>query len=230
MDMDIIQKMTVRNHYCHFYLKENSEISIFKRQKIKMSKYKDNIKKRSIFQFAKGLLPRFYCYLKNNYITWLARHNGAIIGKSVTMPYRLAKISNKNLVIGDNTSIQTHLIDLRSKVLIGRNVIIGSGVEIITVSHNVDSADFEAKYYGIIIDDFVWLATKSVILPSCREIGYGSVCGAFSVVAKDVLPYNIVVGNPAVFLRDRKNIHSLHCVESLLGNDFISYIKAYFEI
>ena len=194
-----------------------------------MSKYKDNIKGRSIFHFAKGLVPRFYSYLKNSYITWLARHNGATIGKYVTMPYRLAKMSNKNLVIGDNTSVQTHLIDLRGQVVIGRNVIIGLGVEIITVSHSVDSPDFEPKYYGVIIHDFVWLATKSVILPSCREIGYGSICAAFSVVVKDVLPKVILGGNPAVFLRNRKNVHSLLCVESLLGNDFLSYLEAYSE-
>jgi len=36
----------------------------------------------------------------------------------------------------------------------------------------------------------------------------------------------IVSGNPAQILRKRENIHSNLCVESMLGNDFISYFRA----
>jgi acetyltransferase-like isoleucine patch superfamily enzyme len=157
----------------------------------------------------------------------MARKNGAKIGQNSTIPYRLAKIANRNLNIGNHTSIQSHLIDLRIPIYIGNNVIIGSGVEIITVSHNIDSIELEHKYYGIEIQDFTWLATRAFILPSCRFIGYyGSVVAAGAVVFKNVNSMEIVSGNPAQILRKRENIHSNLCVESLLGNDFISYFKA----
>lgn len=192
-----------------------------------MSEYTTNIKNRSKVRYFRGALARLKKYIIYKYIIWLARKNGAIIGNHVTIPYKLAKKANKNLKIGSHTSIQTHLIDLRIPIKIGNNVIIGSGVEIITVSHNVDSVDWEHKYYGIEIEDYCWLATRSFILPSCRKIAYGSVCAAGSVITKNVDSMSIVSGNPAKTLRMRETVHSDLCVESLLGNDFITYTNIY---
>ena len=173
-----------------------------------MSNYIKNIINRSHYRFFLGLLVRIKRYIINTYTIWLARKNGVKIDKNVTIPYKLAKKANRNLNIGDNTSIQSHLIDLRIPIYIGNNVIIGSGVEIITVSHNVDSIEWEHKYYGIEIQDFTWSATRAFILPSCRFIGYGSVVAAGAVVFKNVNSMKIVSGNPAQILRKRENIHS----------------------
>ena len=193
------------------------------------STYTKNIRNRSKIRFIKGLLPRFKKYVIQSYINWVARRNGATIGNVVTMPYKLARKANSNLVVGDHTSIQTEMIDLRVPIKIGSHVLIGSGVEIITVSHNIDSPDWEHKFYGIEIDDYCWLATRAFILPSCRRIGYGAVCAAGSVVAKNVEEMSIVAGNPAQLLRKRIDVHSDLCVESILGNDFNAYIKAYYS-
>jgi len=195
--------------------------------KDKKTTYSKDIASRTKLRFIKGLYPRIKKYVIQKYITWLARKNGATIGKCVTMPYKLAKNANSNLIVGNHTSIQTNLIDVRSKVEIGDYVIIGSEVEIITCSHNIDSEDWEHKSYGIKIEDYVWLATKAFILPSCRKIGKGAVCAAGSVLAKDVEKMSIMAGNPAEHLRRRKKVHSDLCVESMLGNDLIAYIAAY---
>jgi len=191
------------------------------------SKYVQGIRNRSKLRFLKGLIPRFRKYLIQSYINWIARQRGATIGKCATIPYSLAKRANSNLTIGDHTAIQTSLIDMRIPITIGNHVIIGSGVEIITVSHNIDSPDWEHKYYGLEIEDYCWLATRAFILPSCRKIGYGAVCAAGSVVARNVEPLAIMTGNPAQFLRKRETVHSDLCVESMLGNDFIAYRNAY---
>jgi acetyltransferase-like isoleucine patch superfamily enzyme len=157
----------------------------------------------------------------------MARKNGATIGEAVTMPYRLAKKANSNLRVGDHSSIDTDLIGLRAKVTIGNHVIIGKNVEILTGSHTIDSVDWEWKGYGIEIEDYCWLATRALVLPSCRKIGYGAVCAAGSVVAKNIESLSIVSGNPAQPLRKRTKVHSDLCVESLHGNDFKAYVQAY---
>ncbi len=48
----------------------------------------------------------------------------------------------------------------------------------------------------------VWIGDSAVIL-SGVTIGDGAVIGAYSVVARDVAPYSIVVGNPARVVRSR---------------------------
>nr|WP_319566129.1 hypothetical protein [uncultured Rhodoferax sp.] len=193
----------------------------------KVSTYAQKIQKRNAIRYLKGLIPRFISYLKNNYIIWIARKRGAGVGECVTMPYRLAKNANPNLRIGSHTSIQTERIDLRAPISIGSHVIIGADVEIITVSHNVDSVDWETKPYGLVIEDYCWLATRTFILPSCRRIEYGAVCSAGSVVVNNILTMHIVSGNPAQLLRTRKTVHKDLCVESLLGNDYLAYKMAY---
>lgn len=188
--------------------------------------YEQGIQQRTKLRYLKGLYPRFKKYLITSYINWIAQRRGATIGQCVTIPYKLAKKANSNLVVGDHTSIQTDLIDLRIPIKIGSHVIIGKDVEIITVSHNIDSVDWEHKFYGIEVDDYSWLATRAFVLPSCRKIGYGAVCAAGAVVVKNVEPMAVMVGNPAQKLRERKIVHTDLCVESMLGNDFRAYVKA----
>lgn len=48
------------------------------------------------------------------------------------------------------------------------------------------------------IEDDVWVGHNAIILPSVKNVGRGAIIGAGAVVTKDVPPYSIVVGNPAV--------------------------------
>lgn len=189
--------------------------------------YQSSIASRTKIRYLKGLVPRYISYVRNSYIVWLARRRGATVGECVTMPYKLAKKANTNLSIGNHTSIQTDRLDLRARVEVGSYVIIGADVEIITVSHEVDSPAWEHKPYGIMIEDYCWLATRAFILPSCQKIERGAVCAAGSVVARNIEAMEIVVGNPAKLLRMRKQVHTDLCVEAMLGNDYLAYVEAY---
>lgn len=187
--------------------------------------YERNVQDRSLWKYIIGLIVRWEQNFKYVKARKIARKRGATIGEGVIMPITLAKRANKNLFIGSHTSIQTDKIDMRSPVHIGNYVIIGSGTEIITTSHNIDSTDWEHKYYGITIDDYAWLPTNVLVLPSCRNIGYGAVIGSGSVVVKDVGQKSVVGGNPAKEFKKRKCVHSDLVVESLLGGDFEAYRK-----
>jgi acetyltransferase-like isoleucine patch superfamily enzyme len=54
----------------------------------------------------------------------------------------------------------------------------------------------------ITIGHDVWIGRDAVLLADC-EIGDGAIVGAFAVVAKDVPPYAVVVGNPATVMKYR---------------------------
>lgn len=185
--------------------------------------YECSVQNRSILRYYIGLIVRWIQSYKYVKACKIARKNGATVGEGVVMPISLAKRANKNLKIGDHVSIQTDKIDLRSLVIIGSHVIIGSGTEIITTSHNIDSPNWEHKNYGITIEDYVWIPTNILILPSCRKIGYGAVVSSGSVVVKDVNNMAVVGGNPAIEFKKRKCVHSDLIVESLLGGDYKVY-------
>ena len=190
-----------------------------------MTNYEKDIKGRSTFHYILGLIARWKQHFKYDKAVRIARKKGATIGENVVMPLSLAKAANSNLKIGDHVSIQTDKIDLRNPVTIGNHVIIGSKTEIITTSHNIDSEEWEHKHYGLTIEDYVWIPTRVMILPSCRKIQYGGVISSGSVVVKDVESMSVVGGNPAKEFKKRKCVHKNLVVESLLGGDYYTYKK-----
>lgn len=190
-----------------------------------MTNYEKDIKGRSTFRYILGLIVRWKQHFKYDKAVRIARKRGASIGENVVMPLSLARKANSNLKIGDHVSIQTDKIDLRNPVTIGNHVIIGSETEIITTSHNIDSEEWEHKHYGLTIEDYVWIPTRVMILPSCRKIQYGGVISSGSVVVKDVESMSVVGGNPAKEFKKRKCVHKNLVVESLLGGDYYTYKK-----
>lgn len=112
------------------------------------------------------------------------------------------------LVIGNNCVIgEFVLIDARSGVRIGDNVNIAGEVAIFTLEHDPDSPTFDTKGGSVVIDDYVYIGARAVILPSVH-IGKGAVVATGAVVTRDVAPYHIVGGVPAKFIRERN--HDLH--------------------
>ena len=58
------------------------------------------------------------------------------------------------------------------------------------------------NYHQVVIGSDVWIGCNAMILGGVH-IGNGAIIGACSVVAKDVPPYAIVVGNPARIVKYR---------------------------
>lgn len=85
---------------------------------------------------------------------------------------------------------------------VGDNVSIGPEATILTLGHDPRSPLFEDKGGPVTIGDRAWIGYRAVILPGV-EIGEGAVVGAGAVVTRNVPPYTIVAGNPAVKIGDR---------------------------
>ena len=185
--------------------------------------YERKVQDRSTFRYIIGLLARWKQHFKYVRAVRIARKRGATIGQGVIMPLSLARRANSFLTIGDHVSIQTDKFALRAPLKIGSHVIIGNNTTILTSSHDIDSPDWIRKPYGLEIEDYVWLPTNVMILPSCRKIGYGAVVSSGSVVVKNVEPMSVVGGNPAKEFKKRKCVHKNLIVESLLGGDYEIY-------
>jgi acetyltransferase-like isoleucine patch superfamily enzyme len=77
-----------------------------------------------------------------------------------------------------------------------------SGLRILLELPKVPDDGYPATKGDISIGNDVWIGYGATIL-SGVAIGHGAVIGARAVVARDVRPYAIVVGNPAAEVRRR---------------------------
>lgn len=65
-----------------------------------------------------------------------------------------------------------------------------------------------------LVEDDVWLGHNSIILPSVKTVGRGSIVAAGSVVTKDVPRYAIVAGSPARVIKFRFSKEIIDAIES----------------
>ncbi len=65
-----------------------------------------------------------------------------------------------------------------------------------------DAAGYSKTKGDVLIGNDVWIATEAIIM-SGVTIGDGVVIGARAVVTKNVPPYAIVAGNPAIVMKQR---------------------------
>jgi maltose O-acetyltransferase len=126
---------------------------------------------------------------------------------------RYAYIGNgKGISIGNNSNIGTRAIASNNinnggELIIGNDVIMGPDVIIYTNDHIHSSPNVLIRLQGhywakVIIEDNVWIGTRSIIMPGLT-IGTGSIVAAASVVTKNVPPYTIVGGVPAKIIKKR---------------------------
>ncbi len=114
--------------------------------------------------------------------------------------------NGRNVSIGNNVVINKKvLLDGRGgKLVIGNNVDIAQETNIWTLEHDVNSSVHAAKGGEVLIEDYVWIASRATIMPGVK-IGKGAIVASGSVVTKDVLPMNIVGGVPAKVIGMRDN-------------------------
>jgi acetyltransferase-like isoleucine patch superfamily enzyme len=121
-----------------------------------------------------------------------------------------------NCYIGDGTRIWSG-----QEITIGNDVLIAHHVNIVdTQAHELNSEERSERYRAliehgpwsqkgnietkpIVIKDKAWISFNAIILKGVT-IGEGAIVAAGSVVTKDVAPYTMVAGNPAIYVKDVK--------------------------
>src|SRR3989338_4777781 len=109
-----------------------------------------------------------------------------------------AKFYNpSNIRIGEDTIIgEGVVLDGIEKLSIGNHVAIASEVMIYNAEHDVQSEDFHAVMEPVVIEDYVFIGPRAIILPGVT-VKKGAIIAAGAVVTKDVEPFDIVAGVPA---------------------------------
>lgn len=153
-----------------------------------------------------------------------------IFGKNVVIGWGVViRTTDKGkIVIGNNVAIEknSYIYAQSGKIKIGSNGFIGNGSQIVAKESIVIGEDCFISAYSIIRDanhsigkdekikdqghvtdriiigKDVWLGSHAVVTAGCH-IGEGSVVGANAVVTKDAMPYTVVGGVPAKFIKER---------------------------
>lgn len=153
-----------------------------------------------------AMVHPFFRFSPRIFFSWrcfLLRRFGAKVGKAVHI-YNSATIYMPwNLEMGDWSSIGEHaFIYNLGKVIIGSRVTISHMTHLCAGTHDYENKILPLLKLPIVIKDYAWICADAFIGPGVT-IGEGAVVGARAVVVKDVEPWSVVAGNPAVFIKKR---------------------------
>lgn len=129
---------------------------------------------------------------------------GMQIGKGSALHMWARFYQPKNIQIGEDTVIGDHaFLDGRALLKVGNHVDIASQVLIYNSKHDINAPDFQAVEQPVVIEDYVFIGPRAIILPGVN-LKKGAVVAAGAVVTKDVPSYKIVGGVPAKEIGERE--------------------------
>lgn len=150
------------------------------------------------FLYLVGCVPFWWCR-SFFYILF-----GVQIGPRSIINMGARMYNPSNITIGRDCVIGEKIVlDGREKLVIGNHVDIASEVMIYNSEHDINDPAFIAKSSPVIIEDYVFIGPRAIILPGVT-IKKGAVVGAGAVVTKDVEAFTIVGGVPAKVIGERK--------------------------
>lgn len=119
----------------------------------------------------------------------------------------------KRIIFGNDVQLNDYVhISSMKEVRIGNNVLMASRIYISDNSHGMyrgsendtspNIPPLKRQYFiaPVLIEDNVWIAEGVVVMPGVT-IGKGSIIGSNAVVTKNIPPYSIAVGQPAIVIK-----------------------------
>ncbi|EGV35637.1 acyltransferase [Neisseria weaveri] len=164
-----------------------------------------------------SIKQKFFLYLLRSIGVILPPSYSKIVGPiAKAIRYRIAKQISPHLgrnvnierggfvlpdtVVGDNSGIGTYC-EVTQGLIIGKDVLMGPECLFYTKQHKFNPQTQRLEGYTdikpITIGDRVWLGRRCIIMGGVT-IGEGAIIEAGSVVTKDIPPYCMAAGNPAV--------------------------------
>ena len=151
---------------------------------------------RNVNEVAPGVRTVGQPRIENHGFMSLGRHT---LLRSVNVPVELATETGARLIIGESCMINYGVsIGCTQAISIGNRCRLGPYVMVVDSGfHELYDRDVRPQSQPVVLEDDVWIGAKASVMPGVR-IGRGSVVGAGSVVTKDVPPFTVVAGVPAV--------------------------------
>ncbi|GAO45206.1 WcaF family extracellular polysaccharide biosynthesis acetyltransferase [Flavihumibacter petaseus] len=159
--------------------------------------------KRALWYLVNALIFKSALFAVNSLKVALLRIFGAKIGNgTVIKPVVNIKYPWK-LQTGNYCWIGEEVwIDNLSDVTMGDNVTLSQGAMLLTGSHDHRSEKFDFLTRPIVLEDGVWITAKAIVFGGVTARTH-SILGISAVAEKDLEPYTIYKGVPAVAVSER---------------------------
>jgi acetyltransferase-like isoleucine patch superfamily enzyme len=144
------------------------------------------------------------CRIKRSLLRW----RGAQIGPRPKVWRDVWIDDYRKLSIGADVSIgKSAMLGCIGGVTIGDQVMIAHGSQILSAGHRIPEVGESMRFSGldvapIHIGDGAWIGAGAIVLQGVT-VGEGAIVAAGAVVTKDVPPYTMVAGVPAVVIANR---------------------------
>lgn len=160
--------------------------------------------KRSLWYYVNGLIFKSRLLPINGLKVSLLKLFGAKVGKGVVIKPNVNIKYPWLLTLADHIWIGEGVwIDNLVMVTIGSNVCISQGAILQTGSHNYKKHTFDLITGSIVLEDGAWIGCAAIINQGVT-VGAHAVLTTGSVATKNLEPYFIYQGNPAVKIRPRE--------------------------
>ena len=87
-------------------------------------------------------------------------------------------------------------------VFFGSHAIVSQGGYICGATHDFDDPGFPLLAYSMTIGAYAWICARAVVSPGVN-VAEGAVLGLASVATRDLEPWGIYAGSPAVKVKQR---------------------------
>lgn len=133
----------------------------------------------------------------------ILRMFGASIGEGVNIKPGVKIKFPWRLTIGDHCWIGEDVwIDNLAPIVLEDHICVSQSVYFCTGNHDWTAPTFDLRVAPITVKSGSWLAARSTIAPGI-EIGEGAVLSLGSVAVRNLEPWTIYAGNPAVAVKPR---------------------------
>lgn len=117
-------------------------------------------------------------------------------GSKVWAPWQL--VAGDLVAVGDGAEIYNP-----AKIELGSHAIISQSAYICGATHDFDDPNFPLLAYSMKIGAYAWVCARASVSPGVN-IGDGAVLGLGSVATRDLEPWGVYAGVPAVKVKERQ--------------------------
>ncbi|QNN43012.1 WcaF family extracellular polysaccharide biosynthesis acetyltransferase [Pedobacter roseus] len=149
-----------------------------------------------VFLFKSRVMP------VSSVLVFFLKLFGAKIGKEVRIKPGIHIKYPWKLEVGDYSWLADCYIDNLDKVKVGKNCCISQQAVLITGNHNYKVTGFDLITAPIILEDGAWIGAAAKVCPGVTLHSH-SVLTLGSIATKNLMPYTIYQGNPAIKIKER---------------------------